>query len=248
MWSRPRDDRVLRRERLGQRQRVGGREVLDREHQRSARFVRRQDHVPPGALVRARGIAAGAGNRVGRRQAAGAQLAHAGVGVVGAERHSDQPLAVAVEPRAQHRRAAALAHRPEQLEVGVLEPEQRVRGALTRVRAAPRRRATEQRRVGLGRRLEVAHADDHVVERVQHAPSLPESLRALVIPSCSQVRARRLCHVPSGGTVSMTIGYYTAAHDFVRLENAALLPARAERPTGRRARRDASTPRWRPRA
>ena len=57
----------------------------------------------------------------------------------------------------------------DELEIGVREPEQRVRGALARMLAAPRRRATEQLRVGVAAASRSRDRDDHVVERDERA-------------------------------------------------------------------------------
>ena len=100
--------------------------------------------------------------------------------------------AIRAAPRACAERAVALGR--EQLEIGVVEPEQRVRGALSRMFAAPRGAPREQRGVAARGVGEVAHREDHVVERIEHPASMPRraSFRHLERPRMQITDGREL--------------------------------------------------------
>jgi hypothetical protein len=171
-----RADRCGRRNvRLPQRQRRRGRVVLD-DHQRQAAGRRGgQQRARPAARLRR------LGRDLGRRgatfpragvldsDAAAAQGRRAGVDVVAAEGEREQSVAALRDGLGNAPAQASLAGAGDQLDVGVLEPKQRIRGAGAGVNTAPRRRSAEQLRGAFGCGREIADGDDRVIEGVQHA-------------------------------------------------------------------------------
>ncbi|AGC61604.1 hypothetical protein MULP_01670 [Mycobacterium liflandii 128FXT] len=91
----------------------------------------------------------------------------------------DRALAAFIELRGDPLPEGPIAARRDQLEVGVVQPEQRIRCALAGMISAPRRAAGQQRGVAPRGVVEVAHGEDDVVERVEHMPSMPDR------PECS---------------------------------------------------------------
>ena len=148
--------------------------MLDREQQHAAGAVEGKGNAAPATFGSGCAVATVAGfDRTGR-EATGVEFGATGLDVRGREREADQSVAVRVEPHLEHRPGGSVAVGSEQLEVGVLDAEQHVRGSAVGMHAAPRRREAEDAAVvGFGG-VEVAHREDHVVEGVQQGSHGPE--------------------------------------------------------------------------
>ena len=89
--------------------------------------------------------------------------------VVHREGQAREPFPLGVEDRAQARRGGAVARGRDQLRRDIGELEDRGLGPAARRLRPPARGAAEQALVGGDPRVEIAHRDDHVIERVNHA-------------------------------------------------------------------------------
>lgn len=166
----PRDRRLRRFVRLGEGQRLGIRAVLDREQVHAARRGQRQDHVAPAPHGTRRLLTAFPRDRLPHLDAPLMQDPHAGLGIGGPEGERERPFAMLLEMGEECAADGAFSHGREQLEVGVLETEQAVRGAKPRVGAAPGDGTPQEVGVDARRGREVAHRNDDVVDRVEHGP------------------------------------------------------------------------------
>ncbi len=151
--------------------------MLDREQQHAARSRERQHHVQPFADRAALDVAAEPlGDGLGHEAALGEFRVT--LGRVGrAEGQRDGTFAVRGEPGLEQRADRAGPAGRQQLEVGVVEPEERVGAASGGMLAAPRRPAPEEERVGACGGFEVADGEDDVVEALEHAPRIRETGR-----------------------------------------------------------------------
>ena len=143
------------------------RAVLDEEDARAVRRLRRDARVAPLTPDAADLVDALAAGRVEHVEAKRAHVTGLRVDVQRAERQRIEPVAAIVEEAAELAAPVVATLRlslvREQLHVRVVDAEERVPRAVLRMRAAPRRRTSEQRHV-VGRcGLEIGDGDDDVV-------------------------------------------------------------------------------------
>ncbi len=137
----------------------------------AARVRRQRRRAPVARSTLSRG-----GDRL-RIEAEPGEPAVRALDVVHREGQAREPFALGVEDGAQAIRAGAVARGRDQLRRDVGELEDRGLGPAAGRLRAPARGAAQQALVGGDPGVEVAHCDDHVIERRDHATAMSREAR-----------------------------------------------------------------------